>query len=90
MQIIPVDRLIKGRFQDNFEFIQWFKKFFDANWDGSEYDAYAARGQVEIGKGPTGPQGNGASGVGGGRASNMPRALTRPPVATAKNGKKAK
>lgn len=27
---IPVDRLIKGRFQDNFEFLQWFKKFFDS------------------------------------------------------------
>ena len=38
-QIIPVDRLVKGRFQDNFEFIQWFKKFFDANYDGRPYDA---------------------------------------------------
>ncbi len=35
--------LVKGKFQDNFEFIQWFKKFFDANYDGSEYDAAAAR-----------------------------------------------
>jgi RP/EB family microtubule-associated protein len=34
-----VDRLVKGRFQDNFEFIQWFKKFFDANYDGRPYDA---------------------------------------------------
>ena len=39
LQIIPVDRLVKGRFQDNFEFIQWFKKFFDANYDGRPYDA---------------------------------------------------
>ena len=46
-QIVPVDKLIKGRFQDNFEFIQWFKKFFDANYDGAPYDAVAARaGQV--------------------------------------------
>ena len=29
--MVPVDRLIKGKFQDNFEFIQWFKKFYDAN-----------------------------------------------------------
>ncbi|KAH7980969.1 hypothetical protein HPB49_020566 [Dermacentor silvarum] len=28
---IPVDRLIKGRFQDNLEFLQWFKKMFDVN-----------------------------------------------------------
>ena len=51
MQIIPVDRLILGRFQDNFEFLQWFKKFFDANYDGSEYDALSLRGGVELGKG---------------------------------------
>lgn len=27
---IPVERLIKGRFQDNYEFLQWLKKFFDS------------------------------------------------------------
>merc|ERR1719290_700433 len=43
-KIIPVDRLVKGRFQDNFEFVQWFKKFFDANYGGQEYDALAMRG----------------------------------------------
>lgn len=44
---IPVDKLIKGRFQDNFEFCQWFKKFFDANYAGQEYDALAVRGGVQ-------------------------------------------
>lgn len=34
---------MKGKFQDNFEFVQWFKKFFDANYDGKEYDPAAAR-----------------------------------------------
>ncbi|XP_045466034.1 microtubule-associated protein RP/EB family member 1 isoform X2 [Harmonia axyridis] len=48
-KIIPVDKLIKGRFQDNFEFLQWFKKFFDANYDGREYDALEARGGLVIG-----------------------------------------
>merc|ERR1712168_100789 len=42
-KVIPVERLIKGKFQDNFEFVQWFKKFFDANYQGDEYDAAAAR-----------------------------------------------
>ncbi|XP_037295190.1 microtubule-associated protein RP/EB family member 1 isoform X1 [Manduca sexta] len=50
-KVIPVDKLIKGRFQDNFEFLQWFKKFFDANYDGREYDAFDARGGITIGSG---------------------------------------
>lgn len=53
-QVISVDRLIKGRFQDNFEFLQWFKKFFDANYDGVEYDAFEARGRVPLGSGVDG------------------------------------
>ncbi|KAM9788160.1 microtubule-associated protein RP/EB family member 3a isoform X2 [Syngnathus typhle] len=42
-KIIPVEKLVKGKFQDNFEFVQWFKKFFDANYDGKEYDPMVAR-----------------------------------------------
>lgn len=42
---IPVERLVKGKFQDNFEFVQWFKRFFDANYSGPdpEYDPVKAR-----------------------------------------------
>ncbi|XP_035663914.1 microtubule-associated protein RP/EB family member 1-like isoform X2 [Branchiostoma floridae] len=47
-KIIPVDKLVKGRFQDNFEFVQWFKKFFDANYGGQEYDPMYAREGVEM------------------------------------------
>merc|ERR1719223_1266484 len=57
-KIVPVDKLIKGRFQDNFEFLQWFKKFFDANYQGGDYDAAAARGGLDMG-GPA-PASNGA------------------------------
>ncbi|XP_067840478.1 microtubule-associated protein RP/EB family member 3b [Heptranchias perlo] len=42
-KIIAVERLVKGKFQDNFEFVQWFKKFFDANYDGKDYDPLFAR-----------------------------------------------
>ncbi|KAF4524089.1 hypothetical protein B566_EDAN007672 [Ephemera danica] len=45
-KIIPIDKLIKGRFQDNFEFLQWFKKFFDANYAGQHYDAVEARNEA--------------------------------------------
>ncbi|XP_022903336.2 microtubule-associated protein RP/EB family member 1 isoform X5 [Onthophagus taurus] len=50
-KVIPVDKLIKGRFQDNFEFLQWFKKFFDANYDGRAYDALEARSGLALGSG---------------------------------------
>ena len=70
MQIIPVDKLVKGRFQDNFEFLQWFKKFFDANYSGQEYDALAARhGQSDtdihvVKRKPAGMASNGAAPTG--------------------------
>jgi len=41
-KIIPIDKLVKSRFQDNFEFVQWFKKFFDANYQGQDLDGYNA------------------------------------------------
>lgn len=53
LQIIPVDKLVKGKFQDNFEFVQWFKKFFDANYDGKEYDPVAARQGQETAVAPS-------------------------------------
>lgn len=59
-QIIPVEKLVKGKFQDNFEFVQWFKKFFDANYDGHEYDAATARGGVSVGPSSKGALSKGA------------------------------
>merc|ERR1719320_819021 len=50
-QIIEVDKLTKQKFQDNFEFLQWFKKFFDANYSGGDYDAFEARGGAQMGNG---------------------------------------
>merc|ERR1711899_542184 len=46
-KIVLVDKLVKGRFQDNFEFLQWFKRFFDANYQGQDYDPLAARGGAD-------------------------------------------
>ncbi|KAK7501084.1 hypothetical protein BaRGS_00007569 [Batillaria attramentaria] len=49
-KVIPVERLVKGRFQDNFEFVQWFKRFFDANYQGADdYDPLSARGGEPVG-----------------------------------------
>jgi len=48
-KVIPVDVLVKGKFQTNLEFLQWFKKFFDANNSGRQFDALAVRGGAYIG-----------------------------------------
>ncbi|XP_017053110.1 microtubule-associated protein RP/EB family member 1 [Drosophila ficusphila] len=58
-KVIPIDRLIKGRFQDNLEFLQWFRKFFEANYDGRAYDPFMARNGVKMGLGssPLSPKG---------------------------------
>merc|ERR1719515_449136 len=72
-KIIPVDKLVKGRFQDNFEFVQWFKKFFDANYQGDEYDGAHARAQVGA------PSKVGTSKPGGVTA---PKTTTRKPTTT--------
>merc|ERR1712179_19297 len=78
-KIVPVDKLIKGRFQDNFEFIQWFKKFFDANYQGGEYDALGARGNVDVGgPAPMKAVTNGASRMPA--RSQAPRSRPAPPA----------
>ncbi|ORY29980.1 calponin homology domain-containing protein [Naematelia encephala] len=38
---IPVDRLVKCKMQDNLEFLQWMKKYWDMHSRGDEYDATA-------------------------------------------------
>lgn len=42
-KIIPVDKLLKCKFQDNLEFMQWVKRFWDQNYPGGEYDAVGRR-----------------------------------------------
>lgn len=54
-KIVPVEKLVKGKFQDNFEFLQWFKKFFDANWDRKEYDPVLMRQGQEAALPPSNP-----------------------------------
>lgn len=59
--------------------MQWFKKFFDANYDGTEYDAYAARENLPMGFG---------AGSGGGSAPKLaPPKRTMPQSTTALKAK---
>ncbi|KAI9224842.1 calponin homology domain-containing protein [Blastocladiella britannica] len=43
---IPVERLVKLKMQDNLEFCQFVKKFWDGHFPGWEYDAQGRRGGV--------------------------------------------
>jgi len=50
---IPVERLVKCRFQDNLEFLQWTKKYWDQYYPGGDYDALSRRkGQGSVGGNP--------------------------------------
>ena len=40
---IPVTRLVKCKMQDNLEFTQWLKKYWDSYFPGGPYDAVARR-----------------------------------------------
>lgn len=40
---IPVEQLTKCRMQDNLEFLQWTKKFWDQHFPGGDYDALSRR-----------------------------------------------
>ena len=41
--MIDIDKLAKGKYQDNFEFMQWLKVYFDHNNKDEPYDAVARR-----------------------------------------------
>jgi RP/EB family microtubule-associated protein len=40
---VPVESLIKCKMQDNLEFLQWSKRFWDTNYPGGDYDAIGRR-----------------------------------------------
>ena len=40
---IDVAKLIKARYQDNLEFCQWLKAFFDKHYNGEPYDGLGRR-----------------------------------------------
>ncbi|CAF1555181.1 unnamed protein product [Adineta steineri] len=78
--IVPVEKLVKGKFQDNFEFVQWFKKFFDANYTAAhDYDPLAARDGQSLGSGGgKAAPGGGSSGIRAPPASRpVPAPVTR-------------
>ncbi|KAJ2929818.1 hypothetical protein H1R20_g7263, partial [Candolleomyces eurysporus] len=45
---IPVEKLVKCKMQDNLEFLQWIKRFWESNYGGQGYDAVARRKGVAL------------------------------------------
>ena len=43
-----VDKLVKARYQDNLEFCQWIKRYFDLNYNGEAYDAMSRRKNQDL------------------------------------------
>ncbi|PKI83841.1 hypothetical protein MVES_001885 [Malassezia vespertilionis] len=73
---IPVDRLVRCKMQDNLEFLQWLKKYWDINYAGDGYDAEARRA------GHPGTSASAASvrRVGSSAAQSRPSVAPRPSV----------
>ncbi|KAG9257131.1 calponin homology domain-containing protein [Emericellopsis atlantica] len=51
---IPVEQLVKCKMQDNLEFLQWTKKFWDLNFPDHDYDAVARRKGAAVPSGGAG------------------------------------
>jgi len=71
---IPVEQLVKCKMQDNLEFLQWTKKYWDQYFPGGDYDAVARRKAA----GASGP-----STAMGGAARSTNTSTARRPVASA-------
>lgn len=74
---IDVDKLIRAKYQDNLEFLQWLKCFFDSSFQGGDYPATERRTQ-EMSQLPPWAQ-----------TCLLDAAPTRPRVNNADKGKKA-
>ncbi len=86
---VDVDKLIRGKYQDNLEFCQWLKAFFDMQNGGGvgreDYDPVAVRAKGKGGK--TVPAGGGAKGSSS-RARGAP-VRTSSSVSSSSGGRKA-
>ncbi|KAI9462977.1 calponin homology domain-containing protein [Boletus coccyginus] len=72
---ILIERLVKCKMQDNLEFLQWIKRFWDSNYGGQGYDPVARRkgaptdtpATIAPLSGPRSTSGLGATGRSGGK-----------------------
>ncbi|KAI1102927.1 calponin homology domain-containing protein [Jackrogersella minutella] len=79
---IPVEALAKCKMQDNLEFLQWTKRFWDQYYPGGDYDAVGRRKGAPVpGGGPvsraTGGAGSSAARRGGTTPTTGPRVVAK-------------
>ncbi|KAI9366400.1 calponin homology domain-containing protein [Pilaira anomala] len=84
-KIVPVDRLTKCKLQDNLEFMQWVKRFWDQNFPGGDYDAVGRRkglGGAPVSSVPSGTTRSSTTGAGtsSGRVSSAGKKATKTPT----------
>lgn len=81
---VPVESLIKCKMQDNLEFLQWSKRYWDQYFPGGDYDALARRkGAGGAGGAPppaAAPVSSRTSGAGAGAARRGTTPTTTPAV----------
>ncbi|CAO1613989.1 unnamed protein product [Parajaminaea phylloscopi] len=91
---VPVERLVRCKMQDNLEFLQWIKKFWDTNYPGTPYDPEARRAGAAAAPPPLiGATTVGAARTAGGPAAGSraaPTAAARRPAGTAAAGTAAR
>lgn len=47
-KVVPVQALVKCKMQDNLEFLQWSKRFWDQYYPGGDYDAVGRRKNAPV------------------------------------------
>ena len=77
---VPVESLVKCKMQDNLEFLQWSKRYWDQYYPGGDYDALARR-KGAGGAAPPATVSSRTSGAGVG-ATSAARRGTTPTTAT--------
>jgi hypothetical protein len=76
---VPVEALVKCKMQDNLEFLQWAKRYWDKYFPGGDYDALTRR------KASGAPAGGPAPSMGGG-ATRRPTGGVAPRTRTPQSG----
>ena len=47
-RFVDPTKLMRAKYQDNLEMLQWIKRYFDINYNGAPYDAVARRKGVSL------------------------------------------